>query len=102
MLCYACRIPKKTMCPMKSKLLLVATLTVAAFLSSARATNITGYDVFRTELSGSGGWAHSYTGAITGIGGGLYNYTGGDGTMNDGILGTNESNTHLFETANNS
>lgn len=66
--------------------------------ASADLLSVTSYDVDDTRLSGSGGWAHTYDGAIT-LDGSLYDYTGGSGTLNDGAIGTSAGNTHLFYVA---
>lgn len=74
----------------------IAAIGFTAF-SSANAALVTSYDVYNTQLSGAGGWNHTYDGVITGN-----DYTGGSGTMNDGVIGTSEQNTHLFYIADNS
>ena len=55
-------------------------------------------------MSGSGGWAHTYTGTITptivpGVNSQVANYAGGGGTLNDGIIGGTVLNTQLFDVA---
>jgi len=66
--------------------------------------NITSYDILATFPSGFGGWFHIYNGTITNIGNNtgifpntdLFDYSNGSGTLNDGIVGSSESDTHLF------
>ncbi len=57
---------------------------------------ITGYDIRSATVSGTGGWAHVYTGKIGLIDPPFANYAGGTGTMADGIGGTSVGNTQLF------
>lgn len=80
-------------------LLLVAGFGVS-LVAKAGLITIESYDVFDTNISGYGGWSHVYNGDITPITGG-YNYTNGSGTLNDGIIGTNHLNTHLFSSFDN-
>jgi hypothetical protein len=65
---------------------------------------VTGYDITDALVSGSGGWAHTYTGTITpttvpGVNFQVANYTGGGGTLNDGIIGKTILNSQLFDVA---
>jgi len=57
---------------------------------------IISYDIVNANLSGLGGWAHTYSGTITPTGPGLANYTGGAGTLNDGTR-NNVYNSQLFD-----
>jgi hypothetical protein len=67
---------------------------------------IKNYDVHHAVLSGFGGWAHSYDGAISfvrsftngpgGPAGSVANYVNGSGTLNDRIVGSSPLNTQLF------
>lgn len=69
---------------------------------------VVSYDIFQTPLSGWGGWAHVYSGAIvdtgrtTGpdcnpAGSQIANYSGGSGTINDGVTDSaNIDSTHLL------
>jgi hypothetical protein len=72
------------------------------FLGSANAApiTITGYDILNADISGNGGWYHTYDGTITATGtsawGTTASYTGGTGTMADGIDGGSISETQLF------
>jgi hypothetical protein len=72
----------------------------AVLLFAANATGgpvtFTSYDILHTPPSGFGGWAHEYTGLITPDGVDYANYAGGSGTLNDGVVGTSEVETHLF------
>ena len=58
------------------------------------------YDVSNAAVSGTGAWAHVYTGTITPAGSfadvALANYDGGSGTLNDGIIGATHLTTQLF------
>jgi hypothetical protein len=83
---------------------LVAGLALAT-PSAAAPIPIAGYDINDAVISGHGFWAHSYGGTITpGVGffnntfpGTTATYSGvGGGTLNDGIIGTLETNTQLF------
>ena len=56
---------------------------------------ISSYDLMNTPASGYGNWGHTYDGSIV-YNGSSYDYTGGSGTLNDGIIGTSYTNTHLF------
>lgn len=76
----------------------VALLTSVA----AQAQSVLSYDVSNAQLTGFGGWSHTYNGIITSVGGGLYNYTGGAGTLNDGIVPTSHIGNELFRFENNS
>ncbi len=78
---------------------LIAAPFMAWGVANAAVIDVTSYDVENTNLSGFGGWAHTYDGTIT-ADGATYDYTGGSGTLNDGIVGTSVSNTHLFTVAN--
>lgn len=79
------------------KLAVVAGLLVAAGVAGADPVAITSYDIEHTQLSGWGGWGHSYSGTIVSDGAGAYNYSGGSGTLNDGSNGANVSQAHLFD-----
>ncbi|MFN0022201.1 MAG: beta strand repeat-containing protein, partial [Pirellulaceae bacterium] len=57
---------------------------------------ITGYNITAADVTGSGGWNHTYSGTITPTGGTRANYTGGTGTMADGVFGVSEQFTQLF------
>jgi hypothetical protein len=74
-----------------SKLLLAGLLSVSAAQVFASPVSISSYDITNANLSGYGGWSHTYSGSISGS-----TYTGGSGTLNDGIFGTSHTNTQLF------
>lgn len=57
---------------------------------------ITGYDIQSATASGTGGWAHVYTGKIGLVAPPFANYASGTGTMADKVGGTSERNTQLF------
>ncbi|MDP1533773.1 MAG: PEP-CTERM sorting domain-containing protein, partial [Rubrivivax sp.] len=57
----------------------------------AHAVTVHSYDIGNAQLSGAGGWAHTYSGLIVGN-----NYSGGGGTLNDGIVPVDEFNNQLF------
>ena len=84
----------------------IVCLFVCLFVGAANATpiSITGYDVSNADVSGNGGWFHTYTGTITNTGTGGFgataSYTGGTGTMADGLDSTSTSNTQLFNFSN--
>ncbi|PHS06950.1 MAG: hypothetical protein COA78_13835 [Blastopirellula sp.] len=63
---------------------------------SAGPVIITSYDIEGANISGAGGWGHTYTGTITPIGGGFANYSGGSGTLNNGTVETTPQTTHIF------
>src|SRR4051812_21231599 len=80
----------------------------AAILPASRAdaepipVAIVRYDITNAIVSGSGGWAHVYTGTITPTSGPetnypVANYRGGGGTLNDGVIGTSVLDTQLFD-----
>lgn len=69
--------------------------------SDAAPVSVSAYDVTNTQGSGYGGWYHNYTGTITNNFNGTVNETGGSGTLNDGLIGTFEGNTHLFLNSDN-
>ncbi|WP_366145961.1 PEP-CTERM sorting domain-containing protein [Nostoc sp. S13] len=71
-------------------------------LANAATVKISSYDVTNTHLSGFGGWNHNYNGTINSNGNGTYNYSDGSGTLNDGLIGTDLGNTHLFFKSDNS
>ncbi len=72
--------------------------------ADAEPIGISGYDLVDSPVSGSGGWAHNYTGTIEPTGtdpvqeATLATYTGGSGTLNDGAIGTTTSDSQLFFT----
>lgn len=71
-------------------------------VSMRQAVAIFGYDVMNANVSGTGGWAHEYTGTITPTTGTLANYRGGTGTMADGVLvDTTVLNTQYFDNVAN-
>ena len=82
-------------------------LFVCLFVGSAHAIpiSITGYDILNADVSGNGGWRHTYTGAIVNTGTGQFgptaSYTGGTGTMADGLDSLSETDTQLFNVMNN-
>ncbi len=78
----------------KVAVVIVALVSVPA--ANAEPITIIGYDITRANLSGTGGWGHTYTGTITPIGGGLANYSGGTGTMANGIVEITAETTHYF------
>lgn len=85
------------------KTMLAAVFAVAATNAAVAAPiTITGYDIANAQVSGSGGWAHSYTGTIATVSGSVANYSGGSGTLNNGIVETNEQSTQLFNYPSNS
>ena len=63
---------------------------------SAGPVVITGYDIDNTYISGTGDWAHTYSGAITPVSGDVANYTGGSGTLNNGVIEVDVDTTQLF------
>jgi hypothetical protein len=77
--------------------------------SGAATVPIIQYDVVETHLPGFGCWFHEYIGTVTSTGrtdsgsvtctpegNQIANYSGGQGTLNDGIISTSTSATHLF------
>jgi hypothetical protein len=85
--------------------LVLAIGLASGFSASAEPIPIVAYDITGALISGSGAWAHTYTGTIVPVGssslGGLADYRGGRGTLTDGVLGTDESVTQLFTTISN-
>lgn len=62
-------------------------LAIGATVSmAAQAGPVAAYDVTNANLTGFGGWGHTYTGTITPTGEGLANYTDGSGSLNDGSV----------------
>jgi len=93
-------------------LVLTAALAPSTTLSAAP-VSIIGYDVAQTPRSGFGCWFHDYSGTIantgrtvsgsvvcTADGDQIANYSGGSGTLNDGVISSSTSGTHLFTTRN--
>ncbi len=80
--------------------IVVFTFALSIFIlgqgNSVNASIISSYDIEGTRLSGTAGWEHTYTGSIVSSGG-AYDYSGGGGTLNDGLFGTDEYDTHLLE-----
>lgn len=74
---------------------ILASIGTALAVSGAGATAITSYDVINANASGTGGWAHTYSGTISPASG-LYDYTGGSGTLNDGVTTGSAGNSQLF------
>lgn len=79
------------------RLCVALTVLLAAKSASAAPILITSYDIQNAVYSGYGLWAHTYTGTIAVTGGDTRNYTGGDGTLNDGIIGTTHTENQLFQ-----
>ncbi len=78
-------------------ILAICSLMIGLAVSAHASTvAIASYDIQHTPESGWQGWYHTYNGTITSDGGGYYNYYGGSGTINDGVIGTSESEAHLF------
>lgn len=73
-----------------------ALLLLMSCAANAVPIAITGYDIDHTYVSGTGGWYHDYSGAITPLSGDLADYSGGSGTLNDGVIGTSHLDTQLF------
>ena len=76
----------------------LAVACVAMLVATAgqvQAGVINTYDMTNVRLSGSGNWGHTYSGSII-ASGSLFDYSGGFGTINDGLIGTGISDTHLF------
>ncbi len=69
--------------------------------SNAAPIGISAYDAINTQPAGFGGWNHNYTGTITNNLDGTVNETGGSGTLNDGLIGTSEQDTHFLYTYDN-
>lgn len=96
---------------MKKKILVGYLISVflVSLAATARAANITSYDIDNAVKSGFGNWAHTYDGAMTtgasitvyGFPGVLSDYSGGSGTLNDNNYGTSNTNTQLFATGYN-
>jgi hypothetical protein len=82
---------------MKAKILGLVAVGLLAGPMAAQAVTVSSYDISLSQLSGFGGWSHTYSGTITGN-----VYSGGSGTLNDGIIPTGESNNHLFRLADDS
>jgi hypothetical protein len=74
-------------------------LLLSALIASATPVFISGYDITDAAVSGFGGWEHTYTGTITPTGGDGAIYSGGSGTLNNGIIETDENSTQLFDGA---
>lgn len=91
----------------------LATALTAAILSmplDASAATIQGYNIQSAIASGGGNWFNTHNGTIVGSGNSSSSYSsfslvdlagGSSGTLNDGIVGTAPSNTHLLSTADN-
>lgn len=79
------------------KQLNLAVVMLAAVASSGlHAQSISSYDITNANLSGFGGWSHSFSGVVASIGGGLANYSNGSGTLNDGTVSASHVNNQLF------
>ena len=83
------------------QLAVVCVAVLVATAGQVQAGIINSYKMTNVRLSGFGSWGHTYFGSIT-PSGSLHDYSGGSGTINDGVIGTGPSNTHFFETADQS
>ena len=70
---------------------------LAAWTASAASITISSYDIRDASVAGTGAWNHSYNGTITPGAGESAAYAGGSGTLNDGVFGTTEQDTQLFQ-----
>lgn len=86
---------------MKTIKLLTLCAAMLALTGAAHAVTVASYDVTGAQGSGFGGWAHAYDGSIAADGSGTYTYSGGSGTLNDGVVPTNEGAAQLFALENN-
>lgn len=85
-------------------LLCVGVLLGAVAPLQADLVTITDYDILQAPLTGTGSWAHLYSGTITPTGSFTIDgfpadrgdYTGGSGTLNDGLPGTGTGDTQLL------
>ncbi len=84
-----------------NKILAALILLTVSSLSFAAPILVDSYDISNARVNGYGGWHHTYNGNIATTGS-LSQYTNGSGTINDGLTGTSEQNTHLFATGDNS
>ena len=81
-------------------------LSGSVTLANAVEISIDHYDINDAVLSGHGLWFHTYDGTITsgvnftnfGFPGTTATYQFGSGTLNDGVIGTSETNGQLFVT----
>src|SRR4051794_31788263 len=77
---------------------------LTAGAASAAPIAISTYDITDSPESGAGAWSHNYSEPFipTGVdpiqGFLLGTYAGGSGTLNDGVIATSTSETHLFFT----
>ncbi len=76
---------------------LTATGSIFSGVATAANIGVSSYNITNASPAGFGGWNHFYNGTITNNSG-TSNYSGGSGTLNDGLIGTNEQNTQLFST----
>ena len=81
---------------------MVCLAVLYATVGQLQAGFVTSYDIDRTQPTGYGGWSHNYNGFIGDNGDGTFQYSGGSGTMNDGVIGTDFTNTQLFQTSDGS
>lgn len=88
-----------------SFLAMISSATLLTAVAQAGPVPFSGYDINDAVLSGHGGWAHAYTGTITPgtlfvnntVPGQTALYNGvGNGTLDDGVIGTLPLNTQLF------
>ena len=83
----------------RSTFLALVAVLLSPMAANADPITITGYDVTNADLSGAGGWGHTYTGTIT-PNAGLGDYSGGTGTMANGVVEATEETTQYFSTGN--
>jgi len=83
-------------------ILVLSVVTFPTCRADADPIPILGYDITNAPVSGTGSWAHTYTGTITptsvfDLNEVLATYTGGGGTLNDGVIGHSVTDTQLLD-----
>jgi hypothetical protein len=88
---------------MKKLLFVFAVAAMLMTSIAAQAQYIKSYDVTNAKESGFGGWNFTYNGKIIDAGNNNFNYTGGGGTLNDGIIPTEDGvDNQIFSIGDNS
>ena len=98
--------------PIRMMVLVVGVGALNVATTPARAVapqpvTVTSYDIVDSPVSGFGQWAHSYSepfqpthvGDLFGVPVQLGDYSGGSGTLNDGVISSLITETHLFVAA---
>jgi len=84
-------------------MMILSIVMLSASVAQADSIPLIRYDITNALVSGTGAWFHVYTGSMTPVVPGVTaDYAGGGGTLNDGVIGTSEDDTQLFDVATDS